>query len=178
MEFLRFNIMNGDKKKKNSLCHWCNKSKNRDFNKVIYTDCNFCKQTYCDICIKKFPDIEPNNRGCMRCQKICGCILKNNNLNQCYKSRINILLEKKKLKPKELNPKEINPKEINPKEINPKEITILNKPASLQLTTSDKRKFFTSDSVFDVNSIYIIDSSSNLYLKPHKKRRLINIIGC
>src|SRR5436190_20733530 len=98
MEFLRFNIMDGEKKKKNSLCHWCNKSKPK--NLVIYIDCNFCKQTYCDVCIKKFPDIEPNNRGCMSCQKICSCILKNNNSNQCYKSRLLILLEKRKLKTK------------------------------------------------------------------------------
>lgn len=163
-------------KKHNNLCHWCRKSKNRIYiNKIKYTDCNFCKQTYCNICIKRLPEITPNNEGCISCKKICSCFPgNNNNLNKCYKTRRNILSKNKNLK------KDINKSISKPitKSITNESLNFFN-TSSLQLNISDKekRKFFSSDSVFDIESVYIVDSSHNLYLKPHKKRRLINIIN-
>ena len=168
-----------DKPKKNTLCHWCRKSKNRDYKnlKLIYTDCILCKQTYCNICIKRLPNIKPNNEGCMSCKKTCVCFSKNNdNMDKCYKVRRRILLNKKKLL--KIN-KHYNFEKIQPKikVIISKQNNIQNDTPSIQLNISDKRKFFTPNSVFNIDSIYVIDSLDNLYLKPYKKRRLINIIN-
>lgn len=146
----RVKIINYKPLKRNNLCHWCNKNKLQ--NKINYVDCNLCSQTYCNICIIKLPYIKPNDRGCLYCQKICNCITDTYNLGHCYKKRISTLIDNLKLKNNNKNEED--------------ESTISN----IDSSPNSKRIFTTA---FDTKSSYILDSSSNICLKPYKKRKFI-----
>lgn len=160
----RVNIIDYKPIKRNNLCHWCNK--NKENKKIKYIDCNFCIQTYCAICIMKLPHIKPNDKGCLYCQKLCGCIL--NNLNHCYKTRINILVNNIKSKQYNSFSKIVYNKSL---EISDKTTIYDLIPFSNVLDENKKRKSFTIE--FDTTSLYILDSSSNVCLKPYKKRKFI-----
>jgi hypothetical protein len=112
----------------------------------------------------KLSHIKPNDKGCLYCRKICSCISDKNDLNYCYKTRINILINNVKLKnkPKQNKTNQNKPKQNNSSNVN-----------KLQNTSDKKRKFTTT---FDTESLYILDSSSNVCLKPYKKRKFIKHI--
>lgn len=63
------------KKYQNKSCHWCRKTKEKTFKtkQVTFIDCKLCRQTYCDECVGKLPRINPNDKGCLFCQKNCCC---------------------------------------------------------------------------------------------------------
>jgi hypothetical protein len=62
---------------KNIGCHWCSRSKtnprHQTQKQIIFTDCNRCDKTYCDRCIRRQPEIEPTDTGCLWCTGNCCC---------------------------------------------------------------------------------------------------------
>lgn len=113
-----------ESKSKNTVCHWCRRSKNRIYaNKFEFKDCFLCDKTYCNICIKKFPQIAPNNEGCLRCLGKCSCVNDSSDI-KCYTSSRNIIEHEKNPNMKEYNKRKDIKKDKS--ENNTKEYFILN----------------------------------------------------
>jgi hypothetical protein len=77
METLKLNskILNYKMTEKNNTCHWCRVSKNRKRKtRINYISCDLCNKIYCQPCINLYPDIEPTNKGCLVCRKLCCCM--------------------------------------------------------------------------------------------------------
>lgn len=75
----------------NLSCHWCHVSKSRYYkiNKV-YIDCDVCPKSYCEVCCLKYPNIRPNDDGCLYCKNFCCCRIKCNKHKShfcCYNYR-------------------------------------------------------------------------------------------
>jgi hypothetical protein len=112
----------------------------------------------------KLPYIKPNNKGCLYCQKTCSCIKENNHSDLCYKARMNILINN-------LNNKKTKYNSFF-NIILDKSLEITDKTTIYDITEkNNKRKIFTT--TFDTEFLYILDSSSNIYLKPYKKRKFV-----